>query len=296
MATSTGNNPALTAEQVQKILVAPLEDKSVFLSAGPRIFDTNGSPVRVPLLVGMSEEPTWVGENELIPSDTELETDEVTLLPEGMKSIKTISRFSNELARQSIVALDVAIKDRLVSDVANKLDNALISSTVTNGTVPRGLLSYQGVQEMTGVGTLELDDLLDAIGLMFAANVDTSRLKWFMRSEVFVHLRKLKDGDDRYQLQPDPTLAGAFTLFGIPVVITNRLPTSTNNATPPVTSSSVVLADFSTIAVARDLAPSVTILTERYADYDQIGIRVTTRYDAAPLLPEGVLILRGVTT
>ena len=121
MATGTNTVPELTAETVQKILVKPLEDKSVFLAAGPTIYDTNGSPVRVPKLVGMTHAPTWVGENELIPSDTELETDELKLLPEGMKSIKTISRFSNELARQSLVAIDVAIKDRLVQDVVNEL-------------------------------------------------------------------------------------------------------------------------------------------------------------------------------
>jgi hypothetical protein len=40
------------------------------------------------------------------------------------------------------------------------------------------------------------------------------------------------------------------------------------------------------IAVARDLAPSVTILTERYAEYDEIGIRVVTRYDLGLLHPK----------
>jgi hypothetical protein len=40
------------------------------------------------------------------------------------------------------------------------------------------------------------------------------------------------------------------------------------------------------IAVARDLAPSVTILTERYAEYDEIGIRVLTRYDLGLLHPK----------
>ena len=65
MAISTANAPELTAEQVQHILVKPLEAASVFLSAGPRIFDTDGSPVRVPKL-GAPTNPAWYGENELI--------------------------------------------------------------------------------------------------------------------------------------------------------------------------------------------------------------------------------------
>ncbi len=37
MASSTVNQPELTADQVQRILVKPLEQASVYLAAGPRI-------------------------------------------------------------------------------------------------------------------------------------------------------------------------------------------------------------------------------------------------------------------
>ena len=43
--------------------------------------------------------------------------------------------------------------------------------------------------------------------------------------------------------------------------------------------------------VVRDLDPTVTILTERYADYDQTGIRVVARYDQGILRDESFLIL-----
>ena len=71
-----------------------------------------------------------------------------------------------------------------------------------------------------------------------------------------------------------------YRLFGIPVTVTNKLP-----------EGKAVLADTSQIAVARDMAPSVTILSERSADYDQIGIRVVTRYDLGLLHPEAVIVL-----
>ena len=44
-----------------------------------------------------------------------------------MKSLKSLTRFSNELARQSVIALDAALRDRMVRDVAAKLDAALIA-------------------------------------------------------------------------------------------------------------------------------------------------------------------------
>ena len=56
-----------------------------------------------------------------------------------------------------------------------------------------------------------------------------------------------------------------------------------------------MLADFSQIAVARDVAPSVKILDQTFGDYDQQAIRVVARYDAAPLNPEAVVKMTNVT-
>ena len=280
MAASTSTAPELTREQVQAILVRPLEDKSIFLAAGPRIFDTDGSPVRIPKMGGATD-PDWIGENELI-TEEDVTFDEVTLLPSTMKSVKVITRYSNELARQSVVALDAALRDRLVTDVASKIDRQLLSAG-DGVTTPKGLLAYSGVQSIDkAAGDLGLDDLLDAWGLALSANVNMSGLRWVMRPESFTDLRKVKDSQ-RYQLQPDPTQDGVFRLFGAPVTVTDRLPLDAE------TQATVVLADFSQIAVARDMAPSVKVLTERYADYDQQALRVVARYDAAPLNPEAIV-------
>lgn len=294
MAVSTISAQELTAEQVQKILIQPLEDTSVILSSGVRIFDTNGSPVRVPKM-GPATSPGWFGENELI-GEVNPTFDEVLLLPEGMESLKTLTRYSNELARQSIVALDAALKARLVKDVSDALDRAFIAGDGDEGgaagTSPVGLLNMADTQEMTAVGTLALDDLHDAEGLALGADVDPSRLRWLMRSDTFVGLRKLKDGAQRYQVQPDPTEAGKYTLLGHPVTVTNRIPV---DATPDPDATSVILWDPSQVAVARDVLPSVKVLDQTFAAYDQQALRVVCRADIGALNPEGVVVLRGVS-
>lgn len=124
------------------------------------------------------------------------------------------------------------------------------------------------------------------------ANADAERMRWLMASRDFVNLRKLKVGQGRYQLQPDPTREGAFRLLGLPVTITNRLPIDGGVGNDE---SEIVLADFSQIAVARDLSPSVKILDQTHGDYDQQAIRVVARYDVAPLNPSAVVILRAIT-
>ncbi|QZY53384.1 phage major capsid protein [Leucobacter tenebrionis] len=282
MSVSVSNSPELTAEQVQKILVQPLEQASVFLSAGPRIFDTDGSPVRVPKMGGATD-VTWYGENEQI-DDEDVSFDEIVLLPSSIKSVKTLTRFSNELARQSVVSLDAAIKDRLVKDVADKLDAAFLTGTgdVVGGvqSTPLGLINYDGVQTVDAAITL--DSMIDAWGKLLSANANTAAAKIIMNPADFVTLRKVKQatGSNQYVLTPDPTQDGVFRLFGSQVIITSRIPAGTS-----------VLADFSQIAVARDQAPTVKILDQTFGDYDQQAIRVTARYDAQPLNPEAVVVI-----
>ncbi|MEX0983669.1 MAG: hypothetical protein WD096_01320 [Actinomycetota bacterium] len=80
MACGVSNSPELTSEQVQSILIQPLEQASVFLASGPRIFDTDGSPVRVPKLTVVTD-PNWHGENEQI-TEEDPDFGEVTFLPQ----------------------------------------------------------------------------------------------------------------------------------------------------------------------------------------------------------------------
>jgi HK97 family phage major capsid protein len=231
--------------------------------------------------------PDWIGENELI-TEADVGFDEVTLLPSTMKSVKVITMFSNELARQSVVALDAALRDRLVTDVAAKLDAQFLSASGDGITTPKGLFAYSGVQTVPVAGSISLDALLDAWSKALAANVSLSSLRWVMQP---VKLRKIKSTAGEYLLQPDPTADGVFRLWGAPVSVTARVPDTTGGTR----TARAALVDISQIAVARDLAPSVKVLTERYAEYDQLALRVVARYDAAPLNPEAIVALTGIT-
>ncbi|WP_201329327.1 phage major capsid protein [Nostocoides australiense] len=248
-------------------------------------------PLRIPKL-GSATTPSWHGENEQI-DEVDPTFDEVSLLPSTMKSIKTLTRYSNELARQSVVALDAALKERLVKDVADTMDAQLFSAAGDGIEIPRGLFAYADTQELPVDGVLSLDDLLDAQGLAMAANVDLARTRWVMTSREFIALRKVKDLEERYLIEPDVTAPGRYTLFGVPVLVTNRVP---DDVTVPETPTGrAALVDFSQIVVARDVAPSVKILDQTFGDYDQQAIRVVYRLDAKPVNPEAIIVLTGLT-
>ncbi|ALG85843.1 phage major capsid protein [Gordonia phthalatica] len=280
MVESTATNSTLLAEQVSSLLVQPLEAASVVLGSGPRIFDT-ASELRIPKLVS-SGTPAFVAEGGLIADTHDVAFDEVKLMPTERTSIKTILRYTNELVRQSVIGIDAVLKARLVHDVSDLLDDALLQGAGTSN-------SITGITKQTGIttGTLDVadpDSLLDAIAALNAKEITPNR--WFLSGADFAALRKLKEGtsSNRYLLEPDPSKQSGSTLFGIPATVTNKLAAGT-----------AILADMSTVAIARDTSPSVTVLNERYAEYDQVGLRVTCRYDLGLLHPEAVSVLTAVT-
>lgn len=275
MSETTTANPELLQEQVANLLVQPLEAASVVLAAGPKIFDTS-EPLRIPKIVG-STEPSWVGEGELIP-EHDVDFDEVRLMPTDRKSVKTLIRFTNELLRQSVVGLDATLKDRLVSDVARKIDTAFLTGDGTDGSVT-GIINQPDVQ--TGVlDATDPDSLMDALAMAHAAEVTPNR--WFLSGADFFALRKVKDTTGKYVVQADVTADATYRLFGVPVTVTNKLATGT-----------AVLANMGEVAIARDLNPTVKLLDQRYAEYDEQAIRVVARYDLGLLRPEGVVVLNA---
>ena len=285
MALNTTDATELTREQVASILTKPLEQASTFLAAGPRIFDTTG-PLRVPGLPGPGDASAlqWVGESEQIPEwDTEFS--ELSLLPSTMQSVKVLTRYSNELARQSIVSLEQTLRDRLVADVAAKIDTQFLSDQGDGITTPAGLFAWEGVTDTAVAGALDPDVILAAQGEAMSRHLNPGSMTLFMRPEDYVALRGIKDADGRYLVAPDVSGTGLIVpILGARAVLSSRIP-----------EGRAALVDMSRVAVARDLAPTVKVLTERYADYDQQAIRVVARYDVKPLDPSAVLTLSGIT-
>lgn len=277
MSESTTTNPTLVKDQVSSLLVQPLEAASVVLASGPRIFDSS-EPLKIPRLVS-STVPGYVAEGAQIPDTHDVGFDEISLMPTTRRSIKSILRFTNELARSATIGLDAVLKARLVNDVATRLDTELLTGTGATGSIT-GIINQANVQ--TGeLDVTDADSLLDGIALATAAEVTPNR--WFISGADFIAIRKLKDTSGKYLLESDLTKDATYRLFGIPVTVTNKL-----------AEGKAVLADMSQVAVVRDVNPSVTVLSERYAEYDEIGLRVVCRYDLGLLHPEGVVVLTDV--
>ncbi|NNH69172.1 phage major capsid protein [Nocardia uniformis] len=279
MTVNTTSAKSLIAEQVSTVLIQPLEAASVVLSNGPTVYQS-AEPLRLPTLTG-GETASFVGEGEDIP-ETSTGFNHIDLMPSDRKSIKTLETLTKETIRQSAVGVEAALRARLVKIVADKLDSALLGGDGADKSIT-GIINQAKVQKMPDADLTKPDTYLDAIAKCIANEVTPNR--WFINGEDFIALRKVKDKQDRYLLEADLTKDATYRLFGIPVVVTNK-----------IAKGKVVLADMSQVAVVRDIAPEIQILTEAFATKGKVGIIVDTRFDLGLLHPEGVVVLTAKTT
>lgn len=264
----------LIKDQVSTMLVKPLEAASVMLASGATIFNSS-APLRIPRL-DSSGTVGFVGEGEQIPDTFTTGQSEILLMPTERKSLKAITRVTNELVRMASAGVTQTLQQRLVEDVRTKLDDALLNGTGADNTIT-GLFNQPGTQK----GVLDLadpDSLLDALAIAAASEVTPNR--WMFNGADFFTLRKVKDGNGRYLIQETLQEGVQYQLHGIPVTVSNKVPAGKG-----------ALLNTKEVAIVRDIDPRITILTEKYADTDETGIRVVSRYDLGLLRPEGVIIL-----
>lgn len=276
MAISTSEATSLIQDTIVPMLVEPLQAASVVLEAGPTIIDSS-APVRIPTLED-SGDPDWVGENELIPDDETANFGEIALLPTERKSIKTITRVSNELIRAATHNVSSILEARLVNDVRKKLDDGLLHGDGVDDTIT-GIFNQPGTTKLVH-DPADPDSYLDALAA--AAADESTANTFFVNGGDFFNLRKIKDNNGRYIMTGGPSENVPYTLHGMTVKVSNK-----------ITAGTAALLNMRDVVVVRDIATRVNLLTERYAEYDQVGIRVVTRYDLGLLRPSNVYILNS---
>jgi HK97 family phage major capsid protein len=280
MASSTTiTNSTLTQDQVESILIMPLQQASTYLSQGFPTFTSNGEPIKIPSLSSLGT-ATFVAQGSAIP-EVAASTSEIELLPTTVQASKIIARMSNELVRQSVVAVESAFSMKLVRDVSDLLDASLWNGDGTNG-APTGMTNFaNNVNAGTVAGTaIVSDDLYDMHELAMEKNLADDALRWAMSPATFTILRKLADNYGQRILQPSLAAGAPATLLGRPYVVTNNVP-----------DTDLLLFDRSQIAVGMDQRASVTLLTETYGNYDEVAVRVVARYDTAKMNADAVVQL-----
>lgn len=225
----------------------------------------------------------WRGENELITED-EPTFNAVVLTA---KSLSGVVRISRELLADSPVA-EAALMNTIAKAIGLAIDHAVLLGSGTDPE-PQGIANASGVVKIdmgtNGAAFTSYDPLIDAVGAILAQNRTPSA--YVANPRTAMALAKLKSTQGVYLEVPD-ALDSLTPYQTTAVGITDSHGTAAN-------ASSVIVGDFTQVAIGLREGIIIEKLVERFSDYGQIGFVVHVRADVAVLDEKGFSIITGVT-
>ena len=184
---------------------------------------------------------------------------------------------SLQLLQDSALDLDVFLPRKLAQRLGRVYNNHY---TVGNGTgQPDGIMTSAtsaatGTGSFASTGGIAYTNLVDVVESIDPAYAAEGNLKWMMHQSVRKAIRKLVDGQQRPIWEPSVQAGTPDLLLGYPVRVNNDM------ATLAASSKSLGFGNIRASYVAR-LVRDVQLmrLTERYADYLQVGFFAFQRAD-----------------
>lgn len=192
--------------------------------------------------------------------------------------------YTSKLVRVSLQFLrDSSVAEQWLARKLGERIGRILSQHFTTGggtTLPDGIVTSATVG-VTGSGSLastggysydNLVDLQESLDPAYGGHPDC---KWMGHQGVRKALRKLKDSTGRPIWEPSVQAGASDTLLGRPFVVNNDMAAVAQN------SKSLGYGSIKQAYVTRQVAGSASLLrlTERYADYLQVGFLAFERWD-----------------
>lgn len=211
----------IVPEQYVAELVELLRAKTVVLQAGARVLaGLTGSPVEIPKQTGASNF-YWIGENSTITASDQT-FGQIALTP---KTGAALTKLSNKLLKLGTPDVEQFVREDLADTIAQGIDVAAFTADGTANN-PTGIAATTGINTVaigTNGGAITIDLLYDMLYEIDADNAVGDKTAWVLHPRTISGLKKLKDSQGRYLLQPDPTLAARNTMLGFPVFTSTQL-------------------------------------------------------------------------
>ncbi len=185
-----------------------------------------------------------------------------------------IVRVSVQLLQDSLFDLNAFIPRKFGQRLGRAQAAHFVSGDGT--TQPQGLLTGLSVGTTMGTAsTLKYDDLVNLEHSVNPAYRDGGNAQYVFSDTALAAIRKVKDNNNRPIWTPTFAVGMASTINGWTYKIDNSMPNMTAGNWP------IAFGDFREAYIVRRVAgASILRLTERYADYLQVGFLAFSRTDA----------------
>lgn len=271
-------------------LVTPIEflnellkdiDKKTYVRELVRTFQISGTAsLGVPVLDADPADAEWTTELATGSLDTAMSFGKRELAPNpAAKRVKV----SKSLIRNAFMSVDAIVRERLAYKFAITLEKAFL--TGNGASKPLGVMtaSNNGIPTSRDVSTgnqataVTVDGLINAIeSLEDAYQINAS---WIYHRDTVAMIRKLKDGNGQYLLQPRISDSVPETILGKPYRRSEFMP---NTFT---TGQYVgIIGDFQYYWLVESMQMQIQVLLELYAEANQNGYIGRMEGDGMPVL------------
>ncbi|GAB7388991.1 hypothetical protein BSNK01_28290 [Bacillaceae bacterium] len=184
-----------------------------------RFTDIQGSPFRINKQTSGAT-GYMIGEGQDIPT-SQPAFGQIAMNPKKAAAMVPIS---NDLIRRADPVVEQIVRNDVAKSLAALLDKQMLEG---NGTAPnmRGVLNTSGVNEVTlgdNGGAPTIDTLYDALYEVEKNNGQVTA--WVFHPRTKQTLRKIKDANGQYILQPPVSASEPPTLLGLPYYTTTQIP------------------------------------------------------------------------
>lgn len=233
----------------------------------------------------------------ILAENTQVTEQDVTIGTASIDSYMYTSklvRASLQFLQDNAINADVWLPERLGVRIGRILNQHFTTGTGTSqpdGIVTSATVGVTGTGSLASTGGVSYDNLVDLVESLDPAYGGGNGLKFMGHQSVRKALRKLKDGQNRPLWEPSLQVGMADSLLGYPFVLNNDMATVAQN------SKSLLFGNIRQAYVIR-VVKGLTVLrlTERYADYLQVGFLGFERADGTMQDGNAVRIFQTTAT
>lgn len=216
---TTNQGGVAVGETLSKDIIKELKDRSAVYS----FFDATSVKGDYKILKKASSgQASWLQEGTTPDTSDKATTPTLESIILKQHRLYRESAITQQMLNSQEVNLTAFLKEDIAESMVDAIENAIFNGTGTNQ--PTGLIKGITKKHTLAVrGELGVDDLKKAKAKIKKSGL--KKAKWFMHSDTLLAIDLLKDADGRPLLQPDLTKDSDYTLLGLPVEVSDALPT-----------------------------------------------------------------------
>ena len=181
--------------------------------------------------------------------------------------IGALSKVSVSLINNAQFDIVSYVVNKIAQSVAEFLEKELLVGSTNIKGITDATYEDAGVKKVEFATAISADDLIDTQSAL-KMNVQ-SNCKWLMNQKTLTEVRKLKDNNGQYILNPDVRTGFGFELLGKQVMISDEMPDDV-----------IVYGDWSAMYVNIHEDVNIRPLNEKYADEHAVGFVAWAEIDA----------------